>query len=284
MLMGCASPKESPKPAQREREAMRALGLRHKTAWDLYQALRQEASGGKRLTPNEVPDWTGLWVWNSNRGFLFDPDTPQGVVTTARLTPEYQRKLDEEIARINEGIEYDPISSCAPPGHPRWLAIPFLREFIVTPDQTWLSSETVNNVRRIYTDGRDHIPEVDRYPLYYGDSIGFWNNQALTIHTNQLRAGIYQRGNPEYTDQVETVEIWEKVEDRTVEVDVWVYDPPALVDPWYVKQRYSKITDDDKQLRIRYWDCLENPNNTVYKTQEGSTQFKDFTFTKSDDR
>jgi hypothetical protein len=284
MCSACASPKESPKPAHREREAMRALGVRHKTSWDLYQALRQEAGGGKRLTPNEVPDWTGLWVWNSNRGFLFDPDTPQGVVTTARLTPEYQRKLDEELARINEGIEYDPISSCAPPGHPRWLAIPFLREFIVTPDQTWLSSETVNNVRRIYTDGRDHIPEVDRYPLYYGDSIGFWNNQALTIHTNQLRAGIYQRGNPEYTDHVETVEIWEKVDDRTVEVDVWVYDPPALVEPWYVKQRYSKITDDDKQLRIRYWDCLENPNNTVYKTQEGSTQFKDFTFTKSDDR
>jgi hypothetical protein len=263
---------------------MRALGLRHKTAWDLYQTLRQEAGGGQRLTSNQVPDWSGLWVWNSNRGFLFDPDTPQGVVTTARLTPEYQRKLDEEIARIDKGIEYDPISSCAPPGHPRWLAIPFLREFIVTPDQTWLSSETVNNVRRIYTDGRDHIPEVDRYPLYYGDSIGFWNDSTLTIHTNQLRAGIYQRGNPEYTDQVETVEIWEKVDDRTVEVDVWVYDPPALVEPWYVKQRYSKITNDDTQLRIRYWDCLENPNNTVYKTQEGSTQFKDFTFTESDNR
>jgi len=261
---------------------MRELGLRHKTAWDLYQAFRQEASGGQRLTLNEAPDWTGLWVWNSTRGFLFDPDTPQGVMTTAKLTPEYQRKLDDELARIDKGIEYDPISSCAPPGHPRWLAIPFLREFIVTPDQTWLSSETVNNIRRIYTDGRDHIAEVDRYPLYYGDSIGFWNNQTLTIHTNQLKAGIYQRGNPEYTDQVETVEIWEKVDDRTVEVDVWVYDPPALVEPWYVKQRYAKISNEDKQLRIRYWDCLENPNNTVYKTQEGSTQFKDFTFTESD--
>ena len=51
---------------------------------------------------------------------------------------------------------------------------------------------------------------------------------------------------------------------------------------WYVKQRYSKVSDQDRQLRIRYWDCLENPNNAVYKTQEGSTQFKDFTFTKPD--
>jgi hypothetical protein len=282
LVLGCSgsAPSESPAPVRRERDAMRQLGLQHKSAWDLYQTLRTNAGGGKRPAPGEVPDWSGLWVWNSSRGFLFDPDTPEGVMTTAKLTPEYQRKLDEEIARIGQGIEYDPISSCAPPGFPRWLAIPFLREFIVTPDQAWLSSETVNNVRRIYTDGRDHIPEVDRYPLYYGDSIGFWNNQTLTIHTNQLRAGIYQRGNPEYTDQVETVEIWEKVDERTIEVDVWIYDPAALVEPWYVKQRYSKVSDQDKQLRIRYWDCLENPNNTVFKTPEGSTQFKEFTFAK----
>ena len=269
---------------RRDKQGLRELGLQHKDAWELYQALRDEAKGGTPLTRNDGPDWTGLWVWNSDRGFLFDPDTPPGVMTTAKLTPEFERKLKEEIARIGKGIEYDPISSCAPPGHPRWLAIPFLREFIVTPEQTWLSSETVNNVRRIYTDGRDHIPEVDRYPLYYGDSIGFWSNNTLTIHTNQLRAGIYQRGNPEYTDQVETVEIWQKVDEKTIEADVWVYDPPALIEPWYVRQRYSKVTNDDKLLRIRYWDCGENPNNAVYKTEEGSTQFKDFTFTEKDDR
>ena len=80
------------------------------------------------------------------------------------------------------------------------------------------------------------------------------------------------------------MEIWEKVDDRTIEVDVWIYDPPALVEPWYVKQRYSKVSDQDKQLRIRYWDCLENPNNTVYKTPEGSTQFKEFTFSKPEKR
>ena len=44
------------------------------------------------------------------------------------------------------------------------------REFIVTLDQNWLSSETVDNVHRAYADGCDHIPEADRYPLYYVDS------------------------------------------------------------------------------------------------------------------
>ena len=117
---------------------------------------------------------------------------------------------------MKQGIEWDPISTCAPPGMPRWLTEPFLREFIVTPEQTWLINEMVNDIRRIYTDGRDHMPEADRYPLYNGDSIGFWDGDRLVIHTNQLQAGIYQRAHPDYTEQVETVEIWHKVDPKTL--------------------------------------------------------------------
>ena len=118
------------------------------------------AGGGARLTTNEVPDWSGLWVWNSNRGFLFDPDTPEGVVTTAKLTPEYQRKLDEEIARIDKGIEYHPISSCAPPGFPRWLAIPFLREFIVTPEHLALQRNSEQRPSHLHLMAAMHLPRT----------------------------------------------------------------------------------------------------------------------------
>jgi hypothetical protein len=102
------------------------------------------------------------------------------------------------------------------------------------------------------------------------------------VHTNQLKAGIYQRSNPDYSDQVETVEIWRKVDDTTLEVDVWVYDPPALVEPWYTKQSYAKLSD--QSLRIRYWNCGENENNEVVQTNGGATQFRDFTFTDKDDQ
>lgn len=263
---------------------MRELGLQHETARDLYQFLRQEADGGTGLSWDDMPDWTGLWTWEARGGFKFDPETPPDVLTTAPLRPEFERRLEEEIERVQNGVEYDPISSCAPPGFPRWLAIPFLREHIVRPEQTWLTSETVNNVRRIYTDGRDHMPEDERYPLDYGDSIGFWNDHRLIIHTNQLKAGIYQRQNPAYSNEVETVEIWEKVDDRTIEVDVWVYDPPVLTEPWYTKHRFFKLSNPDNLLRVRYWDCGENQNNEVYETEEGGTQFSDFTFTDADDQ
>jgi hypothetical protein len=259
------------------------LGRQHKTAADLYDALKQQANGGRRLSSARLPDWSGVYT-RARGGITYDPDQPPGAPQTAKLTPEYQAKLMKRIEDADRGIEWDPISTCSPPGHPRWLTEPFLREFVVTPDQTWLMNEMVNDVRRIYTDGRGHVPEADRYPLYDGDSIGFWDGDRLVIHTNQLHSGIYQRRNPDFTDQVETVEIWRKVNPKLIEVDVWVYDPPALVEPWYTKQSYAKLDDPDKSLRIRYWHCGENQNNSVEQTEGGSTQFRDFTFTDQDDK
>jgi hypothetical protein len=260
----------------RTKEQQAALGRQHPTAWALYQALKAEANGGATLAWTSLPDWSGVYARPADKGFTFDPDLPEGVLTTAKLTPAFQQKLVQRVAGVKRGIEWDPISTCAPPGHPRWLTEPFTREFIVTPKQTWLINEMVNDIRRIYSDGREHVPEADRYPLYNGDSIGFWDGDQLVIHTNQLQAGIYQRSNPDYTDQVETVEIWRKADDRTVTADVWVYDPPALVEPWHVKQSYVRLSDPD--IRIRYWNCAENQNNSVFQTKDGTTQFGDFTF------
>jgi len=268
----------------RTKEQMMELGRQHKTAFELYQTLREEAKGGQRLAWTGLPDWTGVYTRAPVPGFTYDPDQPPDALPTAKLTPEFHAKMLKRIEDAKNGIEWDPISACSPPGHPRWLTEPFLREFIVTPDQTWLVNEMVNDIRRIYTDGRDHAPEADRYPLYDGDSIGFWDGQKLVIHTDQLKAGIYQRSQPDYTDQVETVEIWRKQDDKTLAVDVWVYDPQALVEPWYTKQSYVKLSDPDKSLRIRYWNCGENPNNSVYETKEGATKFRDFTFTKKNDQ
>jgi hypothetical protein len=65
---------------------------------------------------------------------------------------------------------------------------------------------------------------------------------------------------------------------------VWAFDPPALVEPWYTKQVYKKLSNDDNSLRIRYWHCGENQNNTVEKTEQGTSDFSNFTFTEKDDR
>jgi hypothetical protein len=66
------------------------------------------------------------------------------------------------------------------------------------------------------------------------------------------------------------VERWRKTDDNTIEADVTIYDPPALVKPWHVVQRYSRVATPG--LRIRSWVCEENANNEVFQTREGATQ------------
>jgi hypothetical protein len=267
-----------PPPPSPEKQAMIDMGKAHATAREFYDALKRQAGGGDMLDWQDVPDWSGVWT---REGVLFFWDQDQGsmdAMPTAKLTPEYERTLVAKLDAIDEGIEYDPLSAGNPAGMPRWMTEPFLKDFAVTPSQTWLINEMMNEVRRVYTDGRDHPRPEDAYPLWEGDSIGFWDDDRLIIHTNQMRSGQYQRIQPNYSDQVETVEIWEKSNDDTIIVDMWVYDPPALLEPWYTRHTYKKLANDDKALRIRYWHFNENPNNFIEQTGEGSSQFTDFTF------
>lgn len=267
-----------------EKQRLTSLGIEHKTARALYDHFKQEANGGQALTWRTVPDWTGVWTREA-APFFWDPD--QASLTslpTAKLTPEHDRLLRDKLAKVSQGIEFDPLSNCEPAGMPRWIVEPFLKEFVVTPEQTWLVNEMQNEIRRVYTDGRDHPSEADAYPLWEGDSIGFWRGDELVIHTSQMRAGQYQRIQPFYTEQVETVELWQRTDPTTLIVHVWAFDPPALAEPWYTRQVFKRLTNDDLSLRIRYWHCGENQNNAVDQTETGSSDFADFTFTEKDDQ
>jgi hypothetical protein len=283
-------------PAQKKQ--LQAFGERYKTSWELFQKLRDSAAGGKSPTWAQMAepafDWSGVYT-RTGGGLEFDADlagkppkpdyylsVAKGApgTTTAQLTPAgravYQRKADQ-LGRT--GGEYDPISDCRPPGVPRWATEPFLHEFVVTPNQTWLINEMVNDVRRVYTDGRDHTPEEDAYPSWNGDTIGFWDGDTLVMHTRYLNKGQYQRGlQPDYSEQTTVVERWHKVDAKTLQSDMWVFDPVNLTKPWYTRQSWTQLTNDDKSLRLRYWDCRENANNAIEKQSDGTSEFKPFDF------
>lgn len=273
---------QAPPPAQSQADWRRMydMGVQHPTARALFDALRKAAGGRVPPPYQQLPDWSGLWM-QAGGGEMFGAG-PGGVLP--KLTTSASATLAQAATLAAKGVEYDEnLSQCGPPGFPRWLVIPFLREFIVRPEQAWLSSETVNNVRRIYTDGRDHPPAEDRFPLYYGDSIGFWDRQRLVIHTSQLMARSMGRNQPDQSERMETVEVWKSLTPALIEADVWIYDPTLYTEPWYLTRRYRRVPNDDKGLRMNYWHCGENQNNEVYKTPDGSTQFRDFTFTPTDD-
>jgi hypothetical protein len=110
----------------------------------------------------------------------------------------------------------------------------------------------------------------------YAHALFFTTPEALE---NFRRSSVLRRVNEGAMLQAACAfEMWRKADDNTITADVWVYDPPALAEPWYVKQSYAKLANADKSLRIRYWNCAENQNNAVHQTQTGTTQFNEFTF------
>jgi hypothetical protein len=249
--------------------AASAPGLQYKTSWEHYLALRKAAAGAPAMTWAGLPDWSGVWAREGGfTSMRFDPKQPKDGRATAVLTPEYQARYEKRLADLAKGIHRDPVSECLPAGYPRFLTEPYSREFIVRPEYVVWIQEEGNEVRRFYLDGRPHLPDDEANPEPEGDSIGFWNGQALVVHTNHLRAGIYSFDQPEFSDQVTTVEVIRSVGKDVIEDDVTVYDPPALVVPWHVVSRYQRIVDVPN-IRLNYWPCLENskavfqPDGTV---------------------
>lgn len=265
--------------AQSGQEEVSTVGLEYDSAAALYQALHDEAKGGDRLEWDSLPDWGG--VWSKTGGPGYDTNGPRGS-TTAKMTRDAAARYAEAREAAAAGNNFDPLSLCAPSGHPRWFSSGYLREYIVTPDQTWLITETGGEVRRIYTDGRGHTSPDYAYPTVHGDSIGFWNDERLIAHTKHVSAGVYGRDMMEKSDEFESVEIWEMQDNGDITAHVWHYDPPILAEPWYVKHNYTPTDDQNGQIRINHWHCTANQNNQVFQTEDGSTEFIDLDFLDDD--
>jgi hypothetical protein len=260
------------------------------TSMAQYNALKAAAKGGTKHTKASVPDWSGIWT---NTNFLpgapkdwaqprYRPVPGQGVTVVSPpppagperhvLTPEAAKKFEETLTQVSKGIEWDYLSYCLPAGFPRWYTEPFLREFITTPKETWMINEQQSEVRRIYTDGRGHVPDDESYALWEGDSIGFWDGDTLVVHTVSTKPGSWNRSEPEYSDKAETVELVKKNKDGRIETRMTVYDPETLQKPWHVIFGSSLVDlKPTPNLRINMWSC--NENNNVVKTGAGASDF-----------
>ena len=246
-------------------------------SYKAYLKMKADAHGGTVYTRAgyaKMPDWSGVWTREASAGLKFDTKQkggrgePLGPIT-ADLTPRYQAAYEEKLRQVAAGNEWDQLSDCLPAGYPRWLTEPFLREFIVTPSETWWINEQQSEARRIYTDDRGHVPQDEAQSLWTGDSIGFWDGQTLVVHTIRVTHGQYQRSQPDYSTQTSTVERISMVNPNTIEDDVTVWDPKSLRKPWHVLMRYVRVTTQG--ARIDMWSC--ESNNNVVRTQSGSSQF-----------
>lgn len=231
-------------------------------AWEHYQAWLEEAGGGTRHTRDTIPDWSGSW----EGGAGFGRQNPASDVVKM-LTPQYQEYFVQELKASTEGRIWGAGAFCLPGGFFSALGT---REFIVTPGRVWTlaAGNGSNTIRWIYTDGSGHSPEQFQFAKWHGESIGFWDDDALIVHTNQIRG--WKGGLSEFTDNLETVERYRRVGD-TIEGEITLYDSEVFVRPVYTRLRFELNPETRPELRQLYNTCVDTngPSTKVFMDDQG---------------
>ena len=237
----------------------------YKSSWEQFLALKAKAKAPK------LPELYGVWM--NETPFAWEPGYPfmkARIPTYAPLLPEYRKRYDKLFDNYLKGLDYDTLSDCLAPGYPRWIAEGPL-EIAVPPKQTWMITDLENEVHRVYTDGRGHIPDEDAIPLWEGDSIGFWDGDTLIVHTSQVRGMpmSYQRNGPPTTDALTGVEQWRMIDANHVRLQVTIYDPGVLSAPWRPAPRTYVRLEGPTSYRIDHYVCVRGD---VKRSAQGGTE------------
>jgi hypothetical protein len=224
----------------------------------------EENAGGHKETDRctsctieTIPDWDGRW----EGGAGFGGSKPASDVAKM-LTPQYQGYLVQDLKATTEGRIWGAGAFCLPGGFFSALGA---EEFVVTPGRVWAlaAGNGSNTIRWIYTDGSGHSPEDYQYAKWHGESIGFWDGDALSVHTNQIRG--WKRGLSEFTDSLETVERYRRVGDM-IEGEITMYGPDVFVRPVHATLGFELDPETRPELRPLYNTCSDTngPSSKVF--------------------
>ena len=192
---------------------------------------------------------------------------------TAKLTPEHEKLFREKLDRAEPRNRVRPVEQLRSGRHAALVvgAVPERVRRHAAADVAH-QRDAERDSANLHGRPRSHRAE-DAYPLWEGDSIGFWDGDKLVIHTNSMRAGQYQRPQPFYTEQVEVVEVWQKTADDTMTVDIWSYDPPALVEPWYARVYLQEAVERRQESTDPLLGLRRESEQHRDKTETGSSDF-----------
>jgi hypothetical protein len=235
----------------------------YRTSWEHYQALLAKANGGTKHTPATLPDWDGLWA--PGRTWLDSRDIQASTVAAA-LTPQYREYYVQQVKAEAEGRHWWAAAFCLPDGYIR--GITRANQFIVRPTQVVVLSDMLvaNQVRWVHV-GADHRPEAQQYPQWQGESVGFWDGNALVVHTNQIRQWNATHSMFEWSDQLTAVERYERAGDAIV-AEITLYDPVAFLQPLHARIRYTRAPAGE---RPGYSTCTDTngPSSNIFARPDG---------------
>ena len=184
----------------------------------------------------------------------------------AALTPKYREYYVQQVKAEAEGRHWWAASFCFPDGFIRG-ASRSPQQFAIRPTQVVMLTDTLvsTQVRWVHV-GQQHRPAEQQFPQWLGESIGFWDGNALVIHTNQIRQWNASHSLFEWSDQLTTVERYERMGNEILG-DITLYDPVAFLSPLHATLRFTRNAND----RMVYSTCTDTngPSSNIYARPDG---------------
>jgi hypothetical protein len=241
----------------------------------LAAALLAAIDAVQAFDETKYPDWKGQWSrlqtlrTRASPNPSFDPNKPQGFGQEAPLTPEYQAILEASLAdQAAGGAGLDRDYVCFPSGMPRMMNVYSTMEIIVMPEVTRVLMGFLNEIRRIFTDGRTWSPDIE--PSIAGHSIGQWIDTGgtgrydlLEVETRGFKGlrTLDSTGLPLHADNQSIIKerFYSDKADRNILHDEITVIDHAFTRPWTVIKDYRRSPEPQPAWRDSA--CLEeNPH------------------------
>jgi hypothetical protein len=181
-------------------------------------------------------DWSGVWSLSDDSAKLATEDSFGTDGGRVPLTPKYlamRNKAHADHAQNN-------MSKCLPGGTPGILQHGVLHEYLLTPGRVTMLTED-GEVRRIYTDGRQHRPLSDMKDSFMGDSIGHWEGRVLVVDTIGFPNGsLFQNHGLLATLHSHLVERIFKNAAGQMQIDSTLSDPTIFTTPYKYTRKYDR--------------------------------------------
>jgi len=244
-----------------------------RTASAHYHALLEEteAKGGPtEYTMAAVPDWNGSYRrQNAKTVSWYNGAILQIPTYLSLLTPEYQQRFVQQMYHYaaSNAAQW-PGSYCWPEGFMRRFAQYGQRNanLIVTPDLILDLREGTHNFLTEIHIGREFneegvVPRLGRdVPRWYGETIGFWDADALITWTSNIQGWI-AHGSFEFSSKMQSIEIYTPRKDDRGDLiglrhEAVLYDEEALVDPVRIVHYWDKVRGADEGDPIVFSQCI----------------------------
>ena len=249
-----------------------------KTAQEHYEALLAEAKargGPTQHTYATVPgEWSGRYVWPRGQNWYAEMIWNQYPTLLSLLTEEYQTRMVQEAYHdAHTNAPQWPAQYCWPEGFMRrWHYHGVTNQphtVLVTPTLVQIMAGDADNFVTNIHIGRSFnmsgVPHLGaEVPRWYGDTIGFWDGDALITWTSNVQ-GWKVHGNFEFSNQLQTIEIYTPRRDTAgkfigLDHEGVFYDPEAFVEPVRMTRTLERASGFEEGPPFDFIECVQ----TIY--------------------